>query len=260
MTPIRAAVMIAGGPFASLVLAVAALWAAAQLTAAPAPISAIRAIAQHQLLGTAALSLLIFLSSALPFGVGGFKSDGKRVYELLQGGPHSEQEAAMLVLTTAGLAGQRPSGYDPTLVAKAVSLRDGSLFDLYGHMTAYYYHADRQDWARAQSCLDHVLTGRDILAPFIRDTLHCEYAWLLAELTGEAAIARAWLEGAGRLDFDPATRMRAEAAVLLAEGKREEAATKSREAIHALEHKSMSPVKSPFVSDALDSLLRRSTA
>ena len=260
MTPERAAAMIAGGPLASLVLSVAALWAAAQLAAAPAPITAIRAIAQHQMLGTAAVSLLIFLSSALPFGVGGFKSDGKRVYELLRGGPQSEQEAAMLVLTTASLAGQRPSGYDPTLVAKAVSLRDGSLFDLYGHLTAYYYYADRHDWAGAQSCLDHVLSGRAQLAPFIRDTLNCEYAWLLAEHTGDAAVARAWLEGAGRLDFDPATRLRAESAVLLAEGRREEAVIKAHEALHALEHKSMSPVKSPFASDALVSLIRRTTA
>ncbi len=47
----------------------------------------------------------------------------------------------------------------------------------------------------------------------------------------------------------------AEAAVLLAEGRLTEAATKAREGLHALKHKSMSPVESPFARDALEAII-----
>lgn len=260
MTPRRAAVMILGGPLASLVLTVGLLWLAAGLAAGAGPVPAGRALAQHGVMFTAGVSLLIFLVAAWPAAAGGFKSDGKRVYELMRGGPKSRQEAALLVLTTAGLAGIRPADYDRALVAQVLAVGDGSLFDLYGHLVVYYHAADRGEWAAAQGHLDYVLAGADQLVPFVRDTVRCEYAWLLAGQTGDVAAARAWLQSAGALEFDPATRLRAESAVLLAEGNRPEAAAKARAGLHALEHRSLSPVKSPFAVEALEAILRRATA
>jgi len=257
MTPQRAAVMIVGGPVASLVLTVIALWLAAALTAAAGSEPSAWAVAQHVALATAGMSLMIFLVTAFPGSTGGFKTDGKRVFDLLRGDRRSAQEAAVLVLTTAGLAGVRPADYDPALVARAVSLRDGSLFDLYGQLTAYTHAADRGEWAVAQQHLDLVLAGEDRVAPYVRDVLRCEYAWLLATQADAPGMARAWLETAGKLDFDPATRLRAEAAVLLAEGRRAEAADQARAGLHAMRHRSMSPVESPFVREALEAVIRR---
>ncbi len=260
MTPPRVAVMILGGPVASLLLTIGALWLAAGLGSGAAPVSLARALAQNVALFTAGTSLLIFLVTAAPATAGGFKSDGKRVFELLRGGRGSEQEAAMLMLTTASLAGIRPADYDPTMIARAVSLRDGSLFDLYGHLVVYYHAADRAEWAAAQMHLDYVLAGSDKVIPYVRDVIRCEYAWLLASQTADVGAARAWLESAGKLEFDPATRLRAEAAVLLAEGKKNTAAEKAREGLHALEHKSLSPVKSPFALEALELILHQAEA
>jgi hypothetical protein len=153
----------------------------------------------------------------------------------------------------------RPADYDPALVARTVALGDGSLFDLYGHFTVYYHAADRGDWPAAQGHLDRVLAGEEKLVPFMRDTARNEYAWLLATVggAGAAGVARAWLDSAGPLDFDPATRLRAEAAVLAAEGKAAEAAAKAREGLHALEHRSLSPVKSAFAAEVMEDILRR---
>ena len=260
MTPRRAAVMIVSGPTASLLLTAVMLWIGAWLAAGTAPVTVAVALTQNFALLVAGMSLLIFIVTAAPSASGGFKSDGKRVFDLLRGGPASEQEAAMLVLTTAGLSGVRPADYDPALLAKAVSLGDGSMFDRYGHLTAYYHAADRCDWAAAQGHLDYVLVGADQLAPFLRDVLRCEYAWLMAGQTSDAAAARAWLETAGKLEFDPATRLRAEAAVLLAEGKSADASAKAREGLVALQHRSLSPVQNPFFTDALEAILRRAGA
>jgi hypothetical protein len=257
VTPRRVAVMIATGPVASLLVAIGAFLLADWLAAGAARTSPACALGQNFLVIIAGLSLLVFLISALPRTTGGFKTDGKRVMELMQGDHRSEQEAALIALTSADLAGLRPAEYDAALVAKTVSLGDGSMFDLYGRLTVYYHAADRGDWPAAQAHLDRVTAGLDKLPPFVRDIVRCEYAWLLATQTHDAAMARAWLESAGKLDFDPSTRLRAEAAVLLAEGKAAEAAAKAQDGLRALEHRSLSPVKSPFALDTLNTLLRR---
>lgn len=203
MTPRRAAVMILGGPIASVVLAVGALWLSAALAAGAGSVPSGSAVLQHMAVATAGLSLLIFFVTAFPGAAGGFKTDGKRVFDLLRGDRGSEQEAAVLALTTAGLAGMRPADFDPALVARAVSLSDGSLFDLYGNLTAYGWAADRGDWPAAQGHLDRVLAGEIQLVPYMRDVVRCEYAWLLATAGADGVSARAWLASAGKLDFDP---------------------------------------------------------
>ncbi len=96
-----------------------------------------------------------------------------------------------------------------------------------------------------------MLTGEDRVAPLIRDMVRAEYAWLLASGAGDATAARAWLATVGRLEFDPATKLRAEAAVLLVEGNKPAAAMKAKEGLEALTKRSLSPVISPFAADAL---------
>lgn len=248
VTPGRTAVMVLGGPVASIVL-VGLAWAAMQAWG-----PALGAVALNGLAFTAALSGLGFVLTLAPFIAGGFKSDGKRAWDLLKGDARSDQEAALLLLTTAGLGGMRPADYDPALIKRASALADGSMFDLYGQLTIYYYHADRGNWAEAQACLDRVVDGEGLVVPYLRDVVRCEYAWLLATRTIYAGTARAWLETVGKLDFDPATKLRAEAAVALATGERDLAQDKIEAAKHALEHRSLSPVRNPFAEAALDRL------
>lgn len=254
----RFAVMIAGGPVSSLLLT-AMLAGGAGLLSIGEP-GAARSLLQHQAVFGAAISLLIFVVTALPGTAGGFKSDGRRFVELLRNDARSEQEKAMLVLTTLSLGGVRPADYDPGLVAQVTALRDGSMFDLLGHYSAFHHAMDCGEPVRAQAALDHVLSGEEKLAPFLRDAARCDYAWLLARHTTDAVAARAWLETAGALAFDPATRLRAEAAVLLAEGRKSEAAAKARDGLVALETKSLSPVKSAFATEVLEEILRDATA
>lgn len=252
-TPRRTALMIAGGPLFSLVLTALAAWISAGLAAVA--VSPFAIFAQHAAMIVAGMSLMIFVVTVIPGTGGGYKTDGLRFFELVRGNAQSEQENAVMTLTTASLGGVRPADYEPRLVAKSISLRDGSLFDLYAHLTASHHYFDLGQPARAQALLDHVLAQEEQLAPFARDTLRCDYAWLLARHTTDAANARAWLDSAGPLEIDPATRLRAEAAVLLAEGRKNEAAAKAREGLHAAEHKSLSPVRNPYTTDTLQEIL-----
>jgi hypothetical protein len=249
------AVMVAGGPVFSLVLLVAAAWSSATL--APHATTAPMVFAQHFTMFVAGLSGLTFLVTAMPGTGGGFKTDGLRCYELLRGDAQSEQESAVITLTTLSLGGVRPADYDARLVEKSISLRDGSLFDLYAHLTAAHHYIDAGQPGRGQALLDHALASEDQLVGFARDTARCDYAWILATYTTDAAAARAWVDSAGPLAIDPATRLRAEAAVLLAEGKKPEAAAKAREGLHAAEHKSLSPMRNSYTFDTLQDILRR---
>ena len=244
-------VMILGGPVASLVL-----WAGIQgvllcVESASGPLaSTLIAVATV----TAYLSLLLAVLTLLPFMAGGFKSDGRRAWDLARGGPQTDQELAMMVLTMQLLAGTRPRELDPVLLGRSLSLNDGSLFDLYARMNAYHHAADRQDWAAARGYLETLAAAEAKMVPLLGATVRCEYAWLVATVGSDPTLARAWLDSAGPMDFDPATRLRAESAVLLAEGSREAAHTKALEGLKALDTRTMSPVRSPFAVESLEHL------
>jgi hypothetical protein len=244
-------VMILGGPVASLVL-----WAGIQgvllcVESASGPLaSTLIAVATV----TAYLSLLLAVLTLLPFMAGGFKSDGRRAWDLARGGPQTDQELAMMVLTMQLLAGTRPRELDPVLLGRSLSLNDGSLFDLYARMNAYHHAADRQDWAAARGYLETLAAAEAKMVPLLGATVRCEYAWLVATVGSDPTLARAWLDSAGPMDFDPATRLRSESAVLLAEGSREAAHAKALEGLKALDTRTMSPVRSPFAVESLEYL------
>jgi hypothetical protein len=250
----RFALMIAGGPLASLVLVVLALWAAVGLAHLG------WTVPQHIAVFTALLSGLIFVLTALPGEAGGFRTDGRRLLNLLGRDATARQEAALLSLTVAALAGQRPADYDSSRIEAAIGINPGSLHTLYGHTYAFQQAADCGDYGRAQRHLDEVIAGESCLPPFMRNLARADYAWLLATTTTVVAAVRAWLDTAGPTDFDPAARLRAEAAVLLMEGRGPEAAAKAREGLRALDQNSLAPVRNPFAADALEALLSRATA
>lgn len=254
--PRHVATMIVAGPLASLVFGLGLLLAVTGRELDPAG-AVLPAFLYNFALVTGGMSLLLAVVTIWPSAGGGFKSDGKRVWELLRRSPRSDQEAALLLLTSASLAGIRPADYDPELVRRALALNDGSLFDRYARFTIYFHAADRAEWGRAQELLDAVVAGEENLPAYLRAAVRCEYAWLLATGAGDAVTARAWLDSAGPLEFDPATRLRAEAAVLAAEHRQDEARAKAQAALEALHRRTLGPVRSPFVEDAIRQILDR---
>jgi len=87
-----------------------------------------------------------------------------------------------------------------------------------------------------------------------RESVHAEQAYWLAVHGGDARAARAALAQAGRCDFDPASKLRAEAAVLRAEGDRAGATAKAEAALVTLRRKSLSFKPSADMTEWIEAL------
>jgi len=256
----RFSVMILAGPLASLLLALVLLGLGRYAEVCGLLRAGNWPLVQHAMIMTGLLSVMICAMTLFPASIGGLRTDGLRAYVLLRGGPRAEQETAMLGIVSMGLAGRRPRELPEALVTGALVLKDHSLFDRYAHLSAFGWAADRGDWERAQACLDHFFEPGETVASYMDASARCDYAWLLATRTPWVATARAWLESAGKLEFDAGTRRRAEAAVLLAEGRAGEAADKAREGLAMMEANSLSPTRNLFMEESLRALLTRAEA
>jgi len=211
----RMAVLAAGGPLASLALALAA-WAGAALVPAHSAAAVVLSV-------TALCSGLIFLATAQPFGAGGgFMSDGGRLRALLGGGPRAAREAAALALTAASTAGVRPRDWSEAAVRDLSAHQDGSAMDMGGAMLGYAWHLDRGDHPAAAAELARARALAEV-STLARDALGTEAAWFEATVTGDAARARAALPAKQGALVEAWQWHRARAAVLLAEGAREAA-------------------------------------
>jgi len=256
----RFAVVVLAGPMASLVLAAGLLGFGRHAETAGLLREGVWPLVQHALMMTGFFSLLICGCTLFPASVAGLRTDGLRAYVLLRGGPRAAQETAMLSFISLSLGGVRPRDYPQAFIQGATVLKDHSLFDRYAHLSAFGWAADRGDWEQAQACLDHFFEPGETVASYMDASARCDYAWLLATRTPWVATARAWLESAGKLEFDAGTRRRAEAAVLLAEGRAGEAADKAREGLAMMEANSLSPTRSLFMEESLRALLTRAEA
>lgn len=221
----RMLLMVLGGPLGSLLVGL--------LAAAALPFTS--GLAQALLLIALVLGLMITLVTLLPLRTGGFLTDGARVRMLLRGGPAAERWCASALLVSSAMSG-RIRAVDPILVARATALRDGSLDDVGAAFLAYSFHLARGELAAAGAEIDHVVAHQGAYSAGLRPALLIEAAYFAARHRGDAPTARAFLaQTSGSPLVEPYTRARAEAAVLLAEGRPTEARAAAEAGLAALE-------------------------
>jgi hypothetical protein len=212
--PRRLALMVASGPGASFLLAgaCAALLSGGTDGAAP-------------LLGTV-LGILMMISGGLgvvtliPMRFSGFSSDGARLLRLARGGPDARREAAVLSLVAISTAGTAPRDWPRETVHAAAAVRDGSSEECGACLLAYSHALDGGDTAGARASLHRALELADQYpAPFV-PALMVEAAFFEGYVSRDAAAARAYLAEVPEktIAVTPFDRLRAEAAVALAEG------------------------------------------
>ncbi|HEX5870471.1 MAG TPA: hypothetical protein VFY65_08650 [Longimicrobium sp.] len=210
----RLALVVAGGPAASFLLAAAAgSLLAAPLDGAPPLVRPMMGILMMISAGLGIVTLI-------PMRFSGFASDGARLLRLVRGGPDAEREAAILSLMALSTAGTAPRDWPGETVRAAAAVRDGSADECSACVLAYAHDLDRGDLAGARASLHRALELADRYPPPFVPGLMAEAAFFEGFVTRDAAAARAYLAEVPEktIAVAPFDRLRAEAAVAIAEG------------------------------------------
>jgi hypothetical protein len=140
---LRFAITCAGGPVASLLLA---LVAHAVLVQAPG----VHGFPRAELAWIRLLSVLLGLVNCIPMSNGPFVTDGERMRRILDRGPRGDRELSLLRISQLQAAGVRPGDWDPAILARGLAVRDGSMFECQMNLWAHAHaveHGRRQDAA-----------------------------------------------------------------------------------------------------------------
>lgn len=175
----------------------------------------------------------IFFATTIPEGGGGFLTDRARWQMLRRGGAEAQRWAAVAQLTSLSQQGTRPSQWSSALVDQAIGLSDGSTDALLGHLFAYYAYLDRGEIAKAGEQLTLAANGVESLPAIARPSVYVELAYFTAAHQQDAPAAHRWLDQAKGSVVEKWTRVRAETAVLTAEGQGKTAVAQLDSAIAA---------------------------
>jgi Zn-dependent protease len=241
----RVARMLLGGPLANLVTGGIALFLAAKLIPAlrGGPPNTPLLLLAWTLLFTGVFGILLGALNLLPESEEGLMSDGARLRMLRRGGAESERWCAAWILFARATAGERPAAWNPGLLARATALPDASIDDGGSALLAYEHALDRGDLDEAERFLERARAAA-LNVPLLASLHAAEAAYFAARHRGDAVSARHWLEGARGGLLEDHARLRAEAALLHAEGHHAAAATRAREALAASERAALTPAGS----------------
>jgi hypothetical protein len=241
----RMAVVVAGGPVASVLLAAVAWSLAPLVTSAP--------FMQMQLVVLGMLSAGTACVTLLPMRSGGFSTDGARLLRLVRQGPAARREAATLPLIAMMSAGTPPREWPEAMVRAAREPADASMEECFGQLLTYMHLLDLGRVEEAGAALDRVTALRAVFPAPFAPSLDVEAAYFAGAHRGDAARARALV--AQLPPKSPAVqawdRARAEAAALHAEG---DAAAARRVAADAL---TAAPAAAAFARERLQELATR---
>ncbi len=201
-------VLIAGGPLASLFLAILAI----ALTSVSGP----RLAAYFTIV--AGTSLGIFLVTLIPMRVGGFMSDGLQLIDVLKGGGAAIDRGALMQLLAQSLDGVRPRDWDSSAIDELAKLdcdepllRAGGLMYLLARAMDCRHDADIAKYRRLlEESLDAYPSG-------FKQSVHVELA-ICAWLAGDADAARRHLMASKGGIVEKSRRLLAQAALAKLEG------------------------------------------
>jgi Peptidase family M50 len=215
----RAVVFILGGPVANLLAGFLILF-----LKVGGPVASVFAI----------LSIAIGAANLVPFRRLALISDGKRLLMLLKNVGQGERLLAILQLAAELQSGVEPENLSPDFIAKAIAVKDESPDTATGYAFAYaaaWYKDTREQAAQLlETCLEY----SQFSAPIMQQVLRCDAAIFQARKRNRVDLAEQWLSEIPQKTLFPGQRLRAESAILEAQGNLEGALKKLDEVETAL--------------------------
>src|SRR5262249_51426465 len=145
-----------------------------------------------------------------------------------------EREVVANQLTSYLLTGVRPREWPSDLVLRRIALAEKPADEHPACVIAYYWALDTSDIVSAGAFLDRTLaTLKRPSKPHA--ALALEAAYFEARYRSNLTAARTWLREGKGTQFEPVLRPRAEMAILLGEGRYEEALLRAEEGLAACE-------------------------
>jgi hypothetical protein len=184
----------AGGPLASLLLALAAagLFFAGRTWGGP---GVVMQGLVYTCLMLAFLSACIFLVTAIPLHSGGFYSDGARVLRFLRGGDTARFDVLLLKLVSNSMAGNRPALHSRDELQEALDLgtRLESPMTVYVSYYFYQWALDTGQPDEAERHLNNYVQRAEDVPDGMRGTVWLEAAYYYAVVRHSAEKAEEFL-------------------------------------------------------------------
>lgn len=214
----RMAWLLAGGPLASLALALVAL--------TPLGFKALDELSVPGLaaMATGVISFAVFVATALMPGFGlGAGTDGQRLRRIWRGGPGARADAAIFALTGLALTGRDPADWPEPLV-EAMAAAEGPFAENAALCLLATRDFECGERASALEALEASTTHWDDLPKVVATVTAPDLALLTALVRRDAGAARAWLDRAEGPLVAAHTRALAEAAIADIEGRPDDCA------------------------------------
>lgn len=169
----RFSIYSAGGPLASFLLAGLTYLLATALTASDI---------SYLLMVLALLSIALFVATIIPLHLGGFTSDGGRIWNLQAGGDKSIFELLLLKIIMSSMAGIRPSALDAEELEEAVRLskKINAPFGVYLHSYFHQLTWDAGNVDAAEKHLQDYIDEIDSIPPGIQNAVWLDAAFFYA--------------------------------------------------------------------------------
>jgi hypothetical protein len=198
------------------------------------------------------LLVSVLMASAIPLAM--LLDNARGTLRALWGGGSGDAERqlfAVHMLAAASAAGTRPRDWNPEQIATAATDVPNAPEIVTGYLLAHEHALDSGDIPDARRWLQRALAAKRVRHGVTGMRVHLAAAYFEAFHERDARLARGHTRQVWRLTLESHTRLRVEAAVLLAEGRVERA---RRAANRALEK--LSPSLDPGIAQVDDVLLQ----
>jgi Peptidase family M50 len=222
----RVFMMILGGPVASLLLFIVGV----------VPLLFPGLANNHEIVRLIAfasiLNFYLAVLNFLPLKLGYIKTDGGQMLDLTQNNPAGQRFAAIYGFEASIRQGIRLRDIDPLLIDRAISIPEKSMDHVSGLLMAYSVALDQRNFEQAGNYLDQALDMNLYYPELFRGALLLEGAYFEAHVRRRVDIARQWFDQIKEKSLvEPYSLLRAEAALLLAEGDTATAQIKAEQGI-----------------------------